>query len=222
MVLLLCTNYSTGKEEGCLYSVLLESFTLSSLVCMLDVCYRRKETTSDNRNPLLQCWWFLCLLYISKYPTHSASFGSVLFFHTWSKTKSRQSGTVGSVLLYTYQKAIVSTQRFLFFFFFPSRNNSEFYYSTISKIFNLYYSNLFHNIKEMISPIQRQWLYQLKLYYATVGACPGVLREWLEQLALIPCIHHGQVRDEDIYITSACNGITSAGCLSLSHSLLHL
>lgn len=43
MVLLLCTNYSTGKEEGCLYLVLLESFTLSSLVCKKDVCYRRKE-----------------------------------------------------------------------------------------------------------------------------------------------------------------------------------
>lgn len=43
MVLLLCSNYSNGKEEGCLYLGLLESFTLNSLGFKLDVCYRKKE-----------------------------------------------------------------------------------------------------------------------------------------------------------------------------------
>lgn len=199
MVLLLCTNYSTGKEEGCLYLVLLDSFTLSLLVFKLEVCYRRKEiNTSDITSPLLQCWWFLCVLYISKYPTHSASFGSVLFFYTQSTTKSRQSSTLGSVLLYVYQKAIVSTQSFPLLFCF-SRSSSEFYNSGISKIFVLYNPNLFHNMKKLISPIQRQWIYQLKLCCATAGVCPDVIGDWLEQLALIPCIYHSQVRDEDIY-----------------------
>lgn len=119
MVLLLCTNYGTGKEEGHLYLVLLNlSPWVPLFVSWMFAIGGKKSTTSDITSPLLQCWWFLCLLYNSKCPTHSARLLALYYFSTPEVQPSRQSSTLGSVVLYAYQKAIVSTQKFSPFYFF--------------------------------------------------------------------------------------------------------